>query len=136
MVTLAEGLTMKKLFLALLSIALFSITSAYAADTRLAKSTPADGSTLSSPPSAFVFDFSKPVRFHDLSIRKDDGKSRHSIGNLPTAHAATLTVPAPSLSPGQYVLEWQVFTDESTALSGRVRFTVSAEGVAALASPH
>jgi hypothetical protein len=29
-----------------------------------------------------------------------------------------------------------VFTDEDTALRGRVRFTVSADGVAALASPH
>jgi methionine-rich copper-binding protein CopC len=125
---------MKKLFLALLSIALFSTTSAYAAGTQLANSTPAQGSTLNSPPAAFVFNFSNPVRFHELSIKKDDGKAT-PIGNLPSAHAATLTVPAPSLSPGQYVLEWQVFTDESTALRGRVRFTVSAEGVAALAPP-
>jgi methionine-rich copper-binding protein CopC len=126
---------MKKLLLALLAIALCSTTSAYAADTQLAESTPANGSTLNSPPAAFVFNFSKPVRFHDLDIKKDDGKSTR-IGNLPTAHAATLTVPAPSLSPGHYVLEWQVFTDEDTALRGRVRFTVSADGVAALASPH
>jgi methionine-rich copper-binding protein CopC len=126
---------MKKLFLALLAIALFSTASAYAADTKFTESTPANGSTLNSPPAAFVFNFSKPVRFHDLDIKKDDGKSI-TIGNLPTAHAATLTVPAPSLSPGQYVLEWQVFTDESTALRGRVRFTVSAESVAAPSAPH
>src|ERR1700732_3210495 len=121
---------MKRLFLVLLSAALFVTTSAYAADTQLAESTPANGSTLSAPPAAFVFNFSKPVRFHDLDIKKDDGKST-PIRNLPTAHTATLTVPAPSLSAGHYVLEWRVFTDESTALSGRVRFTVSAEGVAA-----
>jgi len=45
-------------------------------------------------------------------------------------------VPAPSLSPGHYVIEWRVFTDESTALRGRVRFTVLADSVAALPSPH
>jgi methionine-rich copper-binding protein CopC len=90
---------------------------------------------VSSPPAAFVFNFSKPVRFHDLNIKKDDGKST-PIGNLPTAHAASLSVPAPSLSPGHYVIEWRVFTDESTALRGRVRFTVLADSVAALPSPH
>lgn len=126
-----------KSLIGFLALALCSTASAYAADThtQLAESIPANDSTLSSPPAAFVFNFSKPVRFHDLEIKKDDGKSK-PIGNLPTAHAASLTVPAPSLSPGHYVLEWRVFTDESTALSGRVRFTVSAEGVAALASPH
>ena len=117
------------------ALALFSTTSAYAADTQLTESTPANGSSVSSPPAAFVFNFSKPVRFHDLDIKKDDGKST-PIGNLPTGHAASLSVPAPSLSPGHYVIEWRVFTDESTALRGRVRFTVSADGVAALASPH
>ena len=117
------------------ALALFSTTSAYAADTQLAESTPANGSSVSSPPAAFVFNFSKPVRFHDLNIKKDDGKST-PIGNLPTAHAASLSVPAPSLSPGHYVIEWRVFTDESTALRGRVRFTVLADSVAALPSPH
>jgi methionine-rich copper-binding protein CopC len=118
-----------------LALALFSTSSAYATDTQLAESTPANGSTLSSPPAAFVFKFSRPVRLHNLAIKKDDGKST-LIGNLPAAQAASLTVPAPSLSPGHYVLEWLVFTDQSTALRGRVRFTVSAEAVAAQGSSH
>ena len=40
---------MKKLFLALLSIALFSSTSAYAAKAQLVKSTPAEGSVNAAP---------------------------------------------------------------------------------------
>lgn len=124
-----------KSLMGFLALALFSTTSAYAGGTQLVESTPANDSTLSSPPAAFVFNFSRPVVFHDLDIKKDDGKSA-PIGNLPTAHAANLTVTAPALSPGHYVLEWRVFTDESTALRGRVRFTVTAEGVAALTSPH
>lgn len=118
-----------------LALALFSTTSAWAADTQLVESTPANDSTLSSPPAAFVFSFSKPVRFHNLEIKKDDGKSA-AIGNLPSAHAASFTVAAPTLNPGHYLLEWRVFTDESTALRGRLRFTVAAEGVAALTSQH
>ena len=124
-----------KTLIGCVTLALFSTISAYAADTQLMESTPANDSTLSSPPAAFVFNFSKPVRFHNLDIKKDDGKST-PISNLPTAHAASLTVAAPSLSPGHYLLEWRVFTDESTALRGNVRFTVSAEGVAALTSQH
>jgi methionine-rich copper-binding protein CopC len=124
-----------KTVIGFLALALFSTTSAYAGDTHLVESTPANDSTVTSPPAAFVFNFSKPVRFHDLEIKKDDGKST-PVGNLPTAHAASLTVTAPSLSPGHYVVDWRVFTDESTALRGRLRFTVSAEGVAALTSQH
>ena len=124
-----------KTLVGFLALALFSTASAYAGDTQLVESTPANDSTVSSAPAAFVFNFSKPVRFHNLEIKKDDGKST-PVGNLPTAHAASLTVTAPSLSPGHYVLDWRVFTDESTALRGRLRFTVSAEGVAALTSQH
>jgi methionine-rich copper-binding protein CopC len=124
-----------KTLIGFVALALFSTASAYAADTQLMESTPANDSTLSSPPAAFVFNFSKPVRFHNLDIKKDDGKST-PIGNLPATHAASLTVAAPSLSPGHYVLEWRVFTDESTALRGHLRFTVSGEGVAALTSQH
>ena len=124
-----------KTLIGFVALALFSATAAYAADTQLMESTPANDSTLSSPPAAFVFNFSKPVRFHNLDIKKDDGKST-PIGNLPTDHAASLTVAAPSLSPGHYVLEWRVFTDESTALRGHLRFTVSAQGVAGLTSQH
>ena len=124
-----------KTVIGFLALALFSTTSAYAGDTHLVESTPANDSTVTSPPAAFVFNFSKPVRFHDLDIKKDDGKST-PVGNLPSAHAASLTVTAPSLSPGHYVLDWRVFTDDSTALRGHLRFTVSAEGVAALTSQH
>ena len=124
-----------KTVIGFLVLALFSTASAYAGDTQLLESNPPNDSTLSSPPAAFVFNFSKPVRFHDLDIKKDDGNST-PIGNLPTAHSASLTVTAPSLGPGHYVLEWRVFTDESTALRGRVRFTLSADGVAALTSQH
>jgi methionine-rich copper-binding protein CopC len=126
---------MKKLFLALLSIALFSGTAAYASKAQLVKSTPAEGSVNATPPSAFVLEFTEAVKLHQAYIKKDNDREI-SLGNLPPNTAKTTTIPAPSLAAGHYVLEWSVFTQESTVLRGRIRFTVSAEGVAALASPH
>ena len=112
-----------KTLLAFLSIALFSSTSAFAGDAKFVKSTPADGSVSDTPPSAFVFEFSEAVRLHEAFIKKDGDKEK-PLGNLPSNDAATLTVPAPSLTAGHYVLQWIVFTHQSKALSGRIRFTV------------
>jgi methionine-rich copper-binding protein CopC len=126
---------MKKLFLALVSITLLSSASAYAAKAQLVKSTPGEGSVNAAPPSAFVLEFTEAVKLHEASIKKDNDK-KMPLGNLPPNTAKTTTIPAPSLTAGHYVLEWSVFTPESTVLRGSVRFTVSAEGVAALASPH
>jgi methionine-rich copper-binding protein CopC len=124
---------MKNLLLMLLSIALFSGGSAYAADAKLVKSTPADGGVSDTPPSAFVLEFSQAVQVHQIFIKKDDGKSK-PLGKLPSKEAATVTIPAPSLTAGHYVLEWSVFSDRSRVLSGRIRFTVSGESVAAPSS--
>ena len=124
---------MKNLLLMLLSIALFSGGSAYAADAKLVKSTPADGGVSNTPPSAFVLEFSQAVQLHQIFIKKDDGKSK-PLGNLPSKEAATVTIPAPPLMAGHYVLEWSVFADRSRVLSGRIRFTVSGESVAAPSS--
>ena len=110
-----------KTLLAFVSIALFS--SAYAADAKFVKSTPAEGSVIDTPPTAFVFEFSEAVRFHQAFIKRDGDKEK-PLGNLPSRDAATLTIPAPSLTAGHYVLDWTVFTHQSKALSGRIRFTV------------
>lgn len=123
---------MKKL-LALLSIAIFASAAALASRPQLVKSTPADGSS-GPAPSAFIFEFSEPASFHELHIVKDGGK-RASLGELPRTNAKTLTVRAPSLTSGQYVLEWSVFTN-SIALSGRIRFTVTPEPAAAPSAPR
>jgi methionine-rich copper-binding protein CopC len=125
-----------KIFLAFLSIALFSSISAYttqSAHAQLVKSTPAEGSISDTPPPAFIFEFSEAVRFHQAFIKKDGDKEK-PLGNLPSKDAATLSIPAPSLTAGHYVLEWIVLTHESRALSGRIRFSISA-GPAAESSP-
>ncbi len=81
---------MRKL-IALFAITVFSSTFAYSgtfvyvphpAYAQLVKSTPADGSVSDTPPSAFVFEFSEAVKFHEIYIKRDDGKST-PIGKLP-----------------------------------------------------
>jgi methionine-rich copper-binding protein CopC len=124
---------MKKLLLVFLSIALFLGSSAYAADAKLVKSTPADGGVSDTPPSAFVLEFSQAVELHQVFIKKDGSKTK-PLGNLPSKRAATVTIPAPPLTAGHYVLEWSVFADRSRVLSGRIRFTVAGESVAAPSS--
>jgi methionine-rich copper-binding protein CopC len=112
-----------KILLAFLSIALVSSTSASAGDAKFVKSTPAEGSVSDTPPTAFVFEFSEAVQFHQAFIKKDGDKEK-PLGNLPSKDAATLTIPAPALTAGHYTLQWTVFTHQSKALSGRIRFTV------------
>jgi methionine-rich copper-binding protein CopC len=124
---------MKNLLLVFLSIALFLGSSAYAADAKLVKSTPADGGVSDTPPSAFVLEFSQAVELHQVFIKKDGSKTK-PLGNLPSKRAATVTIPAPPLTAGHYVLEWSVFADRSRVLSGRIRFTVAGESVAAPSS--
>ncbi len=124
---------MKKPLLVFLSIVFFLGSSAYAADAKFVKSTPPDGSVSETPPSAFVLEFSQAVQLHQIFIKKVDGKSK-PLGNLPSKEAATVTIPAPPLTAGHYVLEWSVFADRSRVLSGRIRFTVSGESVGAPSS--
>jgi methionine-rich copper-binding protein CopC len=124
---------MKKLLLVFLSIALFSWGSAYAGHAKLVKSTPEDGSVSDTPPSAFVLEFTEAVALHEVSIRRDNDKVK-PLRNPQHNDVKTITIPAPSLAAGHYVLEWSVFTHDSIALSGRIRFTVSGESVAARSS--
>lgn len=122
---------MKKL-LGVLAILFLSDVSVYAGNTRLLQSNPANDSVSTTPPSAFVFEFSEPVRLNELSLGKEGEKSK-SLSNLPDKDAKEITVPAPVLTSGRYVLMWKVFTHESRALSGRIRFTISAQPAA---TPH
>jgi methionine-rich copper-binding protein CopC len=126
---------MKRL-LGFLSIAILSSTCGQAASIQLLKSAPADGSVTDTL-SAFVLQFSDEVQLHSLQLKKDDQKRAESVGNLPRKEAAAFTIPAPSLTSGGYVLEWEVFTRDSRALKGSVRFTVSgAQARNTLSSAH
>ena len=59
----------------LVALAACLVTGPVAADPRLLKSTPADGSTLSAAPSVLELTFSDPVQITELTIYKD-----HAVG--------------------------------------------------------
>jgi methionine-rich copper-binding protein CopC len=120
---------MKKWFRVSLPIALFLGGAAYAADTKFVKSTPEDDSISSTPPSAFVLEFTEAVALHQAYIKKDNDREK-PLRNLPSKNAKAITIPAPSLAAGHYVLEWSAFTRENIVLNGRIRFTVSEAPVA------
>ncbi|HLZ10511.1 MAG TPA: copper resistance protein CopC [Chloroflexota bacterium] len=123
---------MKKLLLLILSAGLFAGISALAGATKLVKSTPEDGSTSDSPPSAFVLEFTDWVTLRDVYLKKDNDKEKLLHVKM-QPDTKTITIPAPSLAAGHYLLEWSVFTHQSSALSGHIRFTVS--GTSSTAPP-
>jgi methionine-rich copper-binding protein CopC len=120
---------MKRTWIAAISILLWA-TYGYAADsTRLVKSTPADGS-VGANPATIVLEFSEPVHFSRAFLKKDGGKAE-ALRDLPQKDATTQTIPTSALSPGHYVLQWEVFTGHTSLFSSHIQFTVSAEPVAA-----
>ncbi len=113
---------MKKL-LVILSIGLIS-GAALAAAPKLVKTTPENGSVGNSAPSAFVLEFNDPVTLTAVYLKKD-GDREKMIPIGPQKDAKTITVAAPELVAGHYLVEWVVFTHQSTALTGRIQFTVA-----------
>jgi methionine-rich copper-binding protein CopC len=116
---------------ALCTITLFTSAATYAAAhrTQLVQSTPADGSVSGTPPASFVLEFSEAVRFQQAFLKKDGEKTK-PLRDVPSTDAKTITIPAPPLAGGHYTLEWTVFTHDSTALSGRIGFTVGSSSPA------
>jgi copper resistance protein C len=94
------------------------------AHTHLVKSVPANGSTLATAPGEFVLTFAEPAKLTVLSLQKD-AEAASRLGPLPSAAAAQISVPAPKLSPGKYVLSWRAVGDDGHVMPGKVSFTVA-----------
>lgn len=94
-----------------------------AAKPELSSSMPADGATLSTPPSEIVLDFAGPVALTAVIVHESDGAS-HAIATLPNERAAHLVVKAPKLKPGSYRIEWRALSDATYATSGEFGFKI------------
>jgi len=97
------------------------------AHTHLVKSVPANGATVAEAPAKFVLTFAEPVKVTALSLQKDSEPAQ-KLGPLPTAVAAEITIPAPQLKAGKYVLTWRVLSDDGHVMPGKVSFTVGPSG--------
>lgn len=95
------------------------------AHTHLEKSVPADGSTLQAAPPSFVLTFAKPVKLTALSLQRGSDPGR-KLGPLPADAAAQVSIPAPKLADGTYVLSWRAVGDDGHVMPGKLTFTVHA----------
>ncbi len=93
------------------------------AHTHLVKSLPADGSTVAGSPQKFVLIFAEPTRLTVLSLQKE-GEAATKLTSLPGVAAAEISVPAPQLSAGRYVLSWRAMSGDGHLMPGKVTFTV------------
>jgi methionine-rich copper-binding protein CopC len=107
------------------AVALMSWSALTCAHTHLVKSVPADGSTVvaAATPAKFILTFAGPAKLTVLSLQKDSEPAK-KISPLPTAPAAEISIPAPQLSAGKYVLTWRAVGDDGHVMPGKVTFTV------------
>lgn len=97
------------------------------AHTHLVKSVPANGARVAAALPKFVLTFAEPAKLTTLSLQKESEPAR-KISPLPTAPAAEISIPAPQLKPGKYVLSWRAVGDDGHVVPGKVTFTVAPSG--------
>ena len=90
---------------------------------KLVKADPANGTTVAVAPTKFVLTFGEPAKLTALSLQKDAEPAK-KIGPLPTDASAEISVPAPKLAPGKYILSWRVVGDDGHVMPGKLSFTV------------
>ena len=95
------------------------------AHAKLVKSDPVEGSTVNAAPTKFVLTFGEPAKLTTLTLQKGTEPAK-KIGPLPTDAAAEVSVPAPKLEPGKYVLAWRAVGNDSHVVPGKLTFTVGA----------
>lgn len=95
------------------------------AHAKLLRSDPAEGSTVQAAPTKFVLTFGEPAKLTTLTLQKGTEPAQ-KLGPLPTDAAAEISVPAPKLEPGKYVLAWRAVGDDSHVVPGKLTFTVGA----------
>ena len=96
------------------------------AHTHLQKSVPANGSVLSTAPENFVLTFAEPARLTALSLQKGS-ETPQKLTPLPSAAAREMSIPAPRLTPGKYVLSWRVVSDDGHVMPGKLSFTITGQ---------
>ena len=118
-----------KILALLCGMVLVTFAVAASAHAHLEKSSPADGSVITTSPPSIVLSFSEAARLTALSIQRGE-EAKQNVKPLPTAAAQQITVPLPPLKPGAYSLSWRVLSDDGHVMSGTLHFTLAAEPAA------
>jgi methionine-rich copper-binding protein CopC len=93
------------------------------AHVHLVNSDPTQGSTVAAAPQKFVLKFAEPAKLTALSLQKDAEPAK-KMGPLPASSAAEISIPAPRMAAGKYVLAWRAVSNDGHVMPGRVTFTV------------
>jgi methionine-rich copper-binding protein CopC len=122
--------------LSLLSgLALVTLGVTASAHAHLEKSTPADGSVITTSPSNLALNFSAAARLTALSIQKG-GEPPQNLKPLPTTAAQQISVALPQLAPGTYSVSWRVMSDDGHVTSGTLHFTLAPDRAADHPAQH
>jgi methionine-rich copper-binding protein CopC len=112
---------MKKLIPTMLATLIFAAEAQ--AHAHLADSVPAKESVIATSPPSIQLRFSHAVRLTSLVLESADGKSQ-ALESLPKETAASLSVAAPKLAPGKYVVSWRALSQDNHVMSGKFSFTL------------
>ena len=114
---------MKNSFVALTTAALLACSALAESHTHLEGAQPAEGSVVATAPANIVLKFSEAARVTALTVQKD-GEAEQKLAPLPTAASEQVSVPAPKLAPGKYVVNWRVVSADNHVMSGKLHFTI------------
>jgi copper resistance protein C len=97
------------------------------AHVHLVSSTPANGSVVANAPGTLQLKFSEAARVTALGIRRTGEAALQKLGPLPNQAVTQLSIAAPALSPGAYVVTFRALDPGDGHISGGTfRFTVRA----------
>jgi methionine-rich copper-binding protein CopC len=105
-----------------LALVAFGVTAN--AHAHLQKSSPAEGSVITTSPPNLVLNFSEAAKLTALSIQK--GSEPEQKLKPPSITAAQqISVPLPALTPGTYSVNWRVVSDDGHIVAGVLHFTLA-----------
>jgi methionine-rich copper-binding protein CopC len=96
-------------------------------------SSPANGSVLTVAPTEIQITLNEAARLTKLTLQKAGDAKAQDLGPLPKAAQQFITVPAPKLSAGGYILRYRTLSGDNHIMPGVIKFTIA--GAAKAATP-
>jgi methionine-rich copper-binding protein CopC len=123
---------MKKLVISM-AVAVAAVPFVAAAHTVATHTSPANGSVLTVAPTEFQITLSEAARLTKLTLQKAGDAKARDLGPLPKDAQQFVTVPAPRLSAGGYILRYRTVSGDNHIMPGVIKFTIA--GAAKAAAP-
>jgi methionine-rich copper-binding protein CopC len=116
---------MKKLSISL-SLTVAALPLLAAAHSVATHTSPANGSVLTIAPTEIQITLNEAARLTKLTLQKAGDAKAQDLGPLPKGTQQLLTVPAPKLAAGSYVLRYRTLSGDNHIMPGVIKFTVAA----------